>query len=535
MSALTARLHRLEKIAPRPAEKPPLAGRYAADPCGYARAVLGVRWWAKQEEIARLLLTPPHKVLVKASHGVGKSYLAAGLINWFFDSFYPSACLTTAPTATHVKDVLWREVRLQRGYRGGFSGPAAPELRTSVEHYAKGITTAKGEAFQGRHQRYMMFGLDEAVGVDPVYWQIIKSMFQGDGNHFWWCIFNPTDTSSQAYQEEAQGDGWHVVEMSAIEHPNVLAALRGEPAPYPGAVSLGQLGDWVRDWCTPLGAEDRLLATDLEWPPGSGSWVRPGPLFESRALGRWPSSGTYGVWSDHAFSLAESLVLELPPPEVLPEIGCDVARFGDDFTAIHTRWGRVSVAHERHNGWDLERTTGRLKRLCRELADKVNARLDPAQTRVRPEQIPVKVDVDGIGAGVMDHRGGFRFIGVSAASTARNEVDYPNKRSEMWFNTRQLVDGDGLSFARLDPATRRLLRRQFLAPEWRVDGAGRCLVEPKERTKERLGASPDDADAVNLAWYVAGVFKAPAPVANPAPRPLGPRRGRERTSERRRR
>src|SRR5436305_1803076 len=87
-----------------------------------------------------------------------------------------------------------------------------------------------------------------------------------------------------------------------------------------------------------------------------GSWFRPGPLFESRALGRWPSAGTYGVWSDLLFATAEGLLLDLPPWHVLPEIGCDPARFGDDFTAIHVRWGCCSMAHERHNGWDTART-----------------------------------------------------------------------------------------------------------------------------------------------------------------------------------
>jgi hypothetical protein len=60
-----------------PFEKGGLGGfsRYASDPVGYIEQVLKQELWAKQAEIARLLIT--HKrVFVKASHSVGKSFLA---------------------------------------------------------------------------------------------------------------------------------------------------------------------------------------------------------------------------------------------------------------------------------------------------------------------------------------------------------------------------------------------------------------------------------------------------------------------------
>ncbi len=87
--------------------------RYREDPVGYAREVLGVQWWDKQIEAAMALVR--HKrVFVKASHSVGKSFLAGGLVNWFFDCFDPGLCITTAPTARQVQDILWKEIRSQR-------------------------------------------------------------------------------------------------------------------------------------------------------------------------------------------------------------------------------------------------------------------------------------------------------------------------------------------------------------------------------------------------------------------------------------
>jgi hypothetical protein len=44
------------------------------------------------------------------------------------------------------------------------------------------------------------------------------------------------------------------------------------------------------------------------------------------------------------------------------------------------------------------------------------------------------------------------------------------------------------------------LKRQALAPTWKVDGQGRRVVESKDETKKRIKRSPDDMDALNLAY-----------------------------------
>src|SRR5689334_5853990 len=81
---------------------------YRTDPVAYAREVLKVEWWPKQVEIVEALLT--HKrVLVKAGHSVGKSHLAGGLVNWFYDAYPTGQCITTAPTKPSVVDIIWKE------------------------------------------------------------------------------------------------------------------------------------------------------------------------------------------------------------------------------------------------------------------------------------------------------------------------------------------------------------------------------------------------------------------------------------------
>lgn len=477
----------------------PTYGRYRDDPVGYAADVLKVDWWAKQQEIARLARTPPYRVLVKASHSVGKSHLAGGLVNWWYDTHDPGVCLTTAPTARQVRDVLWKEVRRQRGGRGGFPGPKIPRLESSPMHFAYGFTAGNATAFQGQHEAAVMILLDEAVGVHREIWEGADSMTQGVE----YCIIafaNPTDTASEFYGREQAG-GWHVVHIPCFEHPNIAAELAGLPAPYPSAVRLAWLQERLDEWADPIAPGDEQ-ATDIEWPPGSGAYLRPGPLAEARLLGRWPSASS-GVWSDAVWALAER-GLPLPDAGVLPEVGCDVARFGDDNTEFHVRCGPVSLHHEAHNGWDNAQVIGRLRQLCGEWAEWATKRRPPQVAPVKPEAIRCKVDDDGMGGRVVDHAAGYDWVAVRAGNSATRPDQYPNLRSELWFNAAEAAKIGRLDLTRLSPRTRRELKRQAMAPRYKLDAPGRRVVEPKAVTKAELGRSPDGLDALNLAYFAVG-------------------------------
>lgn len=458
---------------------------YADDPCGYARDILGVQWWAKQEEIAQSLLTPPYRTLVKACHKVGKTFLGGGLANWWYDSYDPGLVLTTAPSKRQVVDLLWKEVRVQRGNRGGWAGPKLPRLESSPDHFAHGFTARDGNAFQGNHSEHTLFLFDEAVGIDSIFWEATESMFNQGGA--WLSIFNPTDTSSQAYAEELSG-GWHVISLSLLEHPNIACELAGLPPPFPAAMRLARLVDLLSKWCRPIEGSHR--ATDIEWPPGSGQYLRPGPIAEARLLGRWPSQATNNVWSDGAWQASEQSTLE-EPNDVPCAIGCDVARFGDDYTSIHVRRGPISLYHESFNGYSTTETAGRLKQLANQWAQ---------YSGTEGRLIDVNVDDDGVGGGVVDQREDYRFLPMSGANTAIDSEGYPNRRSEFWFAVADRATDGNLSLARLPADTRRELRRQALAPTWKLDSAGRRVVEKKDETKKRIKRSPDDMDALNLSY-----------------------------------
>lgn len=473
---------------------------YRDDPCGYASNVLKVQWWDVQREIARGLVTPPYRVKAKASHGVGKSHVAAGLVNWWYDSFNPGVCLTTAPTERQVKDALWKQVRVQRGVRGGFVGPKLPRLESAPDHFAHGFTARDATSFQGQHEEHVLLIFDEAVGVAREFWESGETMLQGPRCAFL-ALYNPTDTTSFAYadeQDDLSSGRAKVIEIPATIHPNIIEELAGRPAPYPKAIRLDWLTTKIKKWCERIDAAD-ATATDLEWPPGSGIWYRPGPLAQARLLARWPEASS-GVWGDALWAAAEQAVLAWHITD-LPQIGCDVARFGDDWTEIHVRCGPVSLFHECHNGWSTDQTAGRLKQLCREYAAFASAQRDRQAKPITANDIVVKIDDDGVGGGVLDQAGGLQWQGVSASSTAIDTEDYPNVRSELWFTVAERARRGKLSLVRLPAEVRRELKRQAMAPAWTLDGSGRRVVEGKDITKKKIGRSPDGLDAMNLSYY----------------------------------
>src|SRR5262249_54470377 len=151
-----------------------------------------------------------------------------------------------------------------------------------------------------------------------------------------------------------------VITLSSLEHPNIAAHFEGRPLPVPAAVSVRQIeSEWLPEWCEAVTDLADVRATDVQWPPEQyrkpdepKRFYRPRPVFQARALGLWPDRGA-GVWSEALWAAC----LRGPAPEfplgLLPEVGCDTATGkGEDFHAIHARWGAVSVHHETSNTMD---------------------------------------------------------------------------------------------------------------------------------------------------------------------------------------
>ncbi|HKB38589.1 MAG TPA: hypothetical protein VKD72_19250, partial [Gemmataceae bacterium] len=178
---------------------------------------------------------------------------------------------------------------------------------------------------------------------------------------------------------------------------------------------------------------------------------------------------------------------------------------------------------------DPARIFDRLKEAAQAMVDFANARRPRQVAPLEARRVPIKIDDDGTGGavGAFLRRDGSHAVQVTAATVAMDDRRYPNKRCELWFQVAGRAKAGLVNLSRLDRATRARLRQQLLAVTWELDPAGRRRVEPKEDTKEKIGRSPDDADAFHLSHYQMssglGIVNVPTPPNRPSdgrgPRP----------------
>lgn len=486
-----------------------LAGRYRNDPVRYGREFLGQIITPQQVQIAEALTKPPYKVLVPSANGPGKTFAAGWLANWHHDNHDPGVVLATSSSYRQVVRLLFKEIRRLRPFKIGLM-PQSPFVRgTNERHYIQGLSTNKPDSFQGTHEGSLFLLFDEATGVRPEFWERAESMFKGVPGHAWLCLYNPNDTTSPAYAQEAGGD-WNVVRLSALDHPNIEAELWGLPPVVPGSVRLDRVERRIEKQCEYAGdTEPDPEAGAFHWPPLEllarrgmppersvpYGWMVPlEPSFEVQILGRWPSKALHAVWSPAEFDRC------LKSCEVVPswpvQIGCDMARGGGDKIIIAVRKG-IALVHleELHTTTKSKEVAERLRQLC----------WDWSPDRTQSREVPVMIDdTGGYGSGVVDYPEGFNFIGVVASTRSRDPAKYPNTRSELWWNHKIAAEEGGFFVGNLKAPGETIdrIRQDYTAVRYAFDHNNRRVIEGKDAVRARLGRSPDYADAINMAWWM---------------------------------
>lgn len=160
-------------------------------------------------------------------------------------------------------------------------------------------------------------------------------------------------------------------------------------------------------------------------------------------------------------------------------LGVDVARFGDDRTAICVRQGLF--LREMRTYTELS---------TMDAASAVMA----CWTEFSPDA--VFIDAGAMGAGVIDRlrQLGYSPTEVNFGGAAMEAERYANIRAEMYFKCRDWLEAGGAIGQDAD------LKTELSAAEYRFTGNGRIILEGKDKIKERMGKSPDLADALALTF-----------------------------------
>lgn len=158
--------------------------------------------------------------------------------------------------------------------------------------------------------------------------------------------------------------------------------------------------------------------------------------------------------------------------------GIDVARFGSDASVIFKRRGLVAFEPIVIRKFDNMA-----------LADRIAVEM----AKEKPEAVFID---SGAGQGVIDRLRQMRFdvVEVPFGAQAINKEQFANRRMEMWWHMAQWIKQGGAIPP--DP----VLQGDLGAPTYGYTPKGPKILEAKDKLKERIGRSPDLADALALTF-----------------------------------
>lgn len=449
--------------------------RYLADPRAWVRERLGEHLWSKQVEIAESV-RDHRQTAVASCHGVGKSFSASRLAAWWIDCHPPGTArvVSTAPTGDQVKAILWTEINsaAEKAEARGHELPGRiNETEWKIGKKLIGIGRKPAEhnrnAFQGVHAKYVLIILDEACGISQHFWTAAKAMATGAECRIL-AIGNPDDPASY-FATVCESPDWHKIEISAFESPN----FTGEQVPLELAAVLVSRA-FVEEMIREYGEES--------------------PTVLSKVHGKFPQDAADGVVRISKLRACCRPPETRHPAEALTpvELGIDVGAGGDE-AVIRERRGVLVGRVWRTRTRDSEVLVDLIVEAIRETGATC-----------------AKVDVIGVGWGVVGSLRRRRaqgehdcvIVAVNVGEASSNPKRYLRLRSQLWWEVgRGLTEDHVWDLSELEEDDRERLVTQLTAPKYTHDAARRIVVEKKEETKKRLGRSPDDADALLLAYF----------------------------------
>lgn len=192
------------------------------------------------------------RISIASGHGIGKTSSSALIILWFLFGRVDSQVACTAPTATQMHDVLWKELAL-------WISRMPEKIRSFYEHnkdyvrikerpdswFARAKTSSKenSEALAGVHSESGVMTLcDEASGVEEQIFVTMDATLTSD-NFLVMLIGNPTRTDGYFYDtHHKNNDFWVTLTFSGIDSPLVTKKYEEDQARQHGGRDTEQYG-----------------------------------------------------------------------------------------------------------------------------------------------------------------------------------------------------------------------------------------------------------------------------------------------------
>ncbi len=509
--------------------------KYATDPIGFCRVVLGLYLTPDQETFMAAVVDPRYEIIqVQSATGVGKTFALAAIAIWAYKCLTGCKVYTaSAPPEKNLKELLWGEIyQLVEDNQAMFlkdDVKASMLISRSKKEFITGVTIPSSKSheqmvtiFSGKHAPSLLFELDEADGIPDAVFEGADGCMSGGIFVKQVVTYNPKKKEGVVYRRKIDGDA-HVLSMSAFDHPNVIS---GDDKIVPGAVTREKTARRINDWTVSLEEDEEVDATCFEvpaffvdyvahtpagkeYPPIKAGWNRIiDGQFSYKVLGLYPAAGLdqliHDDWIDRA--VARWLLMEAATDvksallKMRPLMGLDVAGNGPDSHVAAFRYAGWLEPPTAWKNMDPDRGAEKAARLYHEHDAKI-----------------CYVDSTGVGAATPTRMYRFgRDMGwdIEAVRVMVNkkskgwteEGDFYSLRDESYWNVREafrtdtaMIPPPGYSFEC------KRLHQALVALTYEIRGSTIKVVE-KKILKKKLGYSPDELDAYMLTYCPSNVW-----------------------------
>jgi phage terminase large subunit len=473
--------------------------KYWGNPTKFIEEILGRTKTPDQKKLHEAIAQGDTRIVAKGANSTGKTEDIASIIIYYkLCAPGGSIVITTAPSEAQVKNQIWQEMRKQiadankRGAGIDTRGmkPSDPEWSLGPLNYARGIATNHPERFKGDHHRNMLVVIDEGPGVPKYVMDGAEQMASAKGNIIL-LSGNPTNPTGLFFDAFGAKSPWTQITLSALDHPNVTSGR----TMIPGAVSREAVERDIAMHCMPLNDDDEHDPLDFEYPRNSGQWYRPDNIFLCRRMGEFPREGEETLIPVYLIEAAKEnrQAIDTATPV---DIGVDIARKGGDYTVCYARRGQSVLKRIRWKGYDTEESSRKIAALC---------------TSYVRDAVPVgtiAVDAIGMGVGTADrlvhmreegHIHCDRVLCVQVSEKGLNRDTYSTQRAELAFGLAERFKSGQIDLSRLGSDVGDF-EADVAAIQITPDSRGKLNYTEKEVMRKLIGHSPDDFDAMCLAF-----------------------------------
>lgn len=156
--------------------------RHFIDPLKFAASLWPDVTFYREQKIVIYSVVDNDETFVTAGHQLGKDFVTAFIVLWYFLCHHPVRIVTTSADSAQLESVLWGEIRRFIGMsrydlsseRGGPLVINHLHLRKMLDgvmcpvSYCIGRVAAKGEGMAGHHAPYSLYVGDEGSGLENI-------------------------------------------------------------------------------------------------------------------------------------------------------------------------------------------------------------------------------------------------------------------------------------------------------------------------------------------------------------------------------